>query len=469
MTAGGRGLALAILLATGVALVAVPVGASEETIVACSNGIAVPDPEENPGLVNDCAVLLDIRDTLAGDATLDWSADKPIRKWVAVTVGLDRVTGLAGFAGEHIWNSQGISVGRVPTLKGRIPPGIGKLSGLRRLSFPGHDLGGEIPPDFGDLAKLELVWLDDNNIGGDIPRSIGNLSSLKFMSLGNNELTGVIPDTIGDLSQLVELGLGGNNLTGNIPKTIGKLRQLRALALHTNKLSGTIPREIGQLSEIRELGFSSNNLSGVIPRDIGKLAHAREVYISNNDLSGSIPISIINLPNIRHLDLSHNELSGEIPKTIGVNIESLVLHNNNLSGRIPNEIGNLSKLRTLILANNLLTSELPSELGALGVVGNGVLNTLYVSGNELTGCIPSTFRDGAGHIHLLFHHDLDSLGLPDCDAELDAAIPEKAPPDTGTGLADANRGAGGVLSVLVAVAAAICFSGGALMLLRRRA
>ena len=32
----------------------------------CSNGIAVPDPSNNPGLVSDCEALLAARDTLAG-------------------------------------------------------------------------------------------------------------------------------------------------------------------------------------------------------------------------------------------------------------------------------------------------------------------------------------------------------------------------------------------------------------------
>ena len=32
----------------------------------CENGVAVPDPTNNPGLVSDCEALLAARDTLAG-------------------------------------------------------------------------------------------------------------------------------------------------------------------------------------------------------------------------------------------------------------------------------------------------------------------------------------------------------------------------------------------------------------------
>ena len=47
----------------------------------CSTGAAVSDPDDNPGLVSDCEALLASRDTLAGTATLDWSAERPIAEW----------------------------------------------------------------------------------------------------------------------------------------------------------------------------------------------------------------------------------------------------------------------------------------------------------------------------------------------------------------------------------------------------
>ena len=46
----------------------------------CGAGVAVSDPANNPGLVADCDALLAARDTLAGSATLNWSADLAIRR-----------------------------------------------------------------------------------------------------------------------------------------------------------------------------------------------------------------------------------------------------------------------------------------------------------------------------------------------------------------------------------------------------
>ena len=53
----------------------------------CAAGTAVPDAANNPGLVADCDALLAARDTLAGTATLNWSASTAIGEWDGVTLG----------------------------------------------------------------------------------------------------------------------------------------------------------------------------------------------------------------------------------------------------------------------------------------------------------------------------------------------------------------------------------------------
>ncbi len=51
---------------------------------SCADGGAVADAANNPGLVSDCDTLLAARDTLAGSATLNWEADRPIGEWEGV-------------------------------------------------------------------------------------------------------------------------------------------------------------------------------------------------------------------------------------------------------------------------------------------------------------------------------------------------------------------------------------------------
>ena len=61
--------------------------AQTQTSGDCSNGIAVPDPSDNPGLVSDCEALLAGQDTLAGTASLNWSADVAMEDWDGVFIG----------------------------------------------------------------------------------------------------------------------------------------------------------------------------------------------------------------------------------------------------------------------------------------------------------------------------------------------------------------------------------------------
>ena len=75
---------VALILLAGVLVTIRP--ALAQTSNTCPAGTAVPDPDNNPGLVSDCEALLAGRDTLAGDATLNWSVDVPIADWDGVTV-----------------------------------------------------------------------------------------------------------------------------------------------------------------------------------------------------------------------------------------------------------------------------------------------------------------------------------------------------------------------------------------------
>ena len=210
-------------------------------VQACSNGVVVPEPELNPGLVNDCAVLLKARDILAGDGeprefsadrpgaveaemfygedeSPNWSADLPITSWRAVTVEEGRVT-------ELRWPH--------PGLRGRIP---GVLGGLSQLEFLwlSSELTGEIPPELGQLGNLRELWLSSNELTGQIPPDLGQLSNLEALRLNSNQLTGNIPAELGQLGKLQYLWLYRNQLSGNIPPELGMLSSLRSFELHEN-------------------------------------------------------------------------------------------------------------------------------------------------------------------------------------------------------------------------------------------
>ena len=101
-----------------------PDSASPVDTSSCSDGFVVPNPGENPGLVQDCETLLTIRDTLAGRAELNWSGQISISDWQGVTVG-----------GEPL-RIQELAIGELG-LAGALPPELGRLSELTGALPPG--------------------------------------------------------------------------------------------------------------------------------------------------------------------------------------------------------------------------------------------------------------------------------------------------------------------------------------------
>ena len=157
--------------------------ASGPLLASCSNGVAVPSPEYNPGLVSDCVALMAAKDALSGGASLNWDYAEPIYYWDGVFI-----SGVPSRVRKLHLTSSG--------LEGSIPPQLGGLDGLARLSLSGNRLAGPIPPELGDLANLEELWLRDNRLSGSVPPELGNLSELDLIRLGGNQLTGCLPASL---------------------------------------------------------------------------------------------------------------------------------------------------------------------------------------------------------------------------------------------------------------------------------
>ncbi len=188
----------AALLLTTAFVNAIPSSAQVSGTATCSSGTAISDPVNNAGLISDCEALLEGKDTLDGRGKLNWSADTPIADWdgIAVDGTPERVTEIV--------------FGRGVGLYGTLPPQLGRLTGLRRLSISDkYDLDGEenyvtgtIPPELGSLANLVHLDLHTNFLSGEIPAELGMLENLQEMLLWDNELTGEIPGELGSLSSL---------------------------------------------------------------------------------------------------------------------------------------------------------------------------------------------------------------------------------------------------------------------------
>ncbi len=247
-----------MLAAVGAKGVLYAVGSQEPNVVAsqamCADGMLVPNPAANAGLVRDCQVLLGLRDALFGESGSrpNWSPRTTMAEWLGVTIAGTplRVTALE-------------LVG--PIARGRLPSALGALTALRVLDLTGSFLPGPIPAELGSLAHLRTLRLATVDLRGPIPPALGRLSNLETLDLSDNFLTGAIPAELGQLVNLRTLDVESNELSGHIPAELGQLVNLRTLDLESNRLSGHIPAELGRLPNLEEVGLRDNLLTGCVP------------------------------------------------------------------------------------------------------------------------------------------------------------------------------------------------------------
>ena len=275
-----------------------------EPTTPCANRTVVPEPAANPELVADCVVLLGLRDTLRGTATLNWSAERALTAWDGVTVarsdGVKRVTELS-------LDSK--------SLDGTIPAELGQLSALFILRLGWNQLSGAIPPELGRLTQLGRLTLSGNRLTGSIPPELAQIGpSLTTLAISGPSplpegvgLSGAIPPQLGNLTNLQYLWLDGNRLSGSIPTRLGRLTELLGLHLQDNQLSGPIPTQLGSLSKLIELQLGHNQLSGVIPTQLADLGTLRKLYLKENSgLTGCVPSG---LSSLRYNDIARLNLT----------------------------------------------------------------------------------------------------------------------------------------------------------------
>ena len=295
----------------GLAVVAGDISAE---VAACGEGVAVPDPEANPGLVEDCEALLAVQNALAGPSGLNWHVDRDISEWEGIVVD-----GSPPRVREIVLGLRDTS--------GWISPELSRLTELRVLHMSHNGMMGEIPSKLGELKNLEHLDLGGNYLSGEIPGELGKLSGLTYLSLQRNYLSGEIPGELAELSRLTYLSLGVNSLEGKIPGELGELSGLTHLSLGGNSLEGEIPGELGRLTELRHLNLSGNQLTGEIPGELGRLTNLEWLHLHYNRLTGQIPAELGQLTKLKELIF-----------TVGLRVHELGIVDNQFTGCIPAEL-----------------------------------------------------------------------------------------------------------------------------------
>lgn len=286
-----------------------------------------------------------------------------------------------------------------------------------RLDLSANNLVGRMDSVLHLLPQtLRFLDLRENTIRGPIPPSIGRLDAVRYVDLSTNRLTGVFPGELEQLKELVHLSAHSNGLAGDVPVDalaqlrkltylnlkhnslrgkgedlpIETLRQLRYVNLRHNLLDGGLPKMNASLVSpaLVHLDLAENKLDAEIPEWwFNSSLSLRYISLEGNSVPGEIPPSIGFPSKFYHIDLSRNQLSGPIPSTIGElgELRYLNLKGNTLQGEIPESIGGLVGLHYLVLAENAISGTLPSNLGALHD-----LHTLDLERNRFSGLIPDS-------------------------------------------------------------------------------
>ena len=350
-------------------------------------------PSGNPGLRADCALLLEVRDTLAGDARLNWSAHLPLAGWRGVTVGgpLERVTKLE-LPG---WG-----------LNGTIPPELRRLGHLVSLDLSDNRLAGGIPPALGELPRLVALRLHRNRLTGPVPPEFGKLPGLEELQLQKNDLSGPAPPQLGGIDSLSLLRLAGNDLDRPLPPRLYEIADHDLHVFPTRRADA--PGDTGGREAESDLVCrSSPAMPPALLADCTLLLAVRDILAGEARLNWSedVPIgfwqgvSTGGSPRrVAALELPRAGLNGRLVAELGAlgGLVALDLRHNRLAGPIPAELGGLDRLVSLRLEHNELTGAVPAELGAIDS-----LSFLRLSGNELARPFPPA-------LYALEDHDLDT-------------------------------------------------------------
>ena len=280
-------------------------------------------PGMNPGLFEDCGVLLELRGALTDHESALWTWDfgQPLATWVGVSVGgaTPRVVGLD-------LTRKG--------LEGPLPSVLGRLDGLLSLRLGGNRFEGRIPAELGALKNLRELALDENRLGGAVPRALGELPALSVLRLAGNDFDRPFPAALyetadHDLDLYDELFcLPSAGLDSVMFDDCSRLMAAReALAgvggTRLNWRAGTLLREWSGVSfdrasqRVIAIDLEGRGLAGVVPQAFGGLDRLEVLRLGRNQLAGAIPERLTELRRLRVLDLADNRLGGAVPAAFG--------------------------------------------------------------------------------------------------------------------------------------------------------
>ena len=429
--------------ATGVELETITTSFSVESDVedhALENNstAVITEVRESP----DRAALVALYNAMGGPSWTQqryWLSGKSVGDWYGVTTdSAGRVIGLdlyyVGIKGPlpavvgDLTHLRELSIAQNPALSGSLPPGLFKLTNLRRLSITGSQLTGELPAELGSLANLEELYLYENDLGGEIPVELASLASLEHLYLSGNHFEGCLPEGLADVAanDLDTLALPDCPPTtvqtkpstgGTLPQpvsgdagtdkdTLVSLYDLtRGEDRWTNRDNWLSEEPLGSWhgvttdsnGRVTSLDLRNNGLSGELgdlaglTRRLGKL---RELYVAENHQLGGCKPRLQDVPSndFHTFDLPLCPDGGDVRTDRDV----LVVLYNLTRGPYKNRYRSGGQWYTDYKwknRNNWLTDAPVREWHGVTADHNGRVTGLSLSGNGLSGNIPAELGD----------------------------------------------------------------------------
>lgn len=325
-------------------------------------------------------------------------------------------------------------------LSGRFPTGIfDPLASANLIAFSvrldgNRAFAGTIPQN---LFATSVTWasntfefnIANTNMSGVVPvglfSRLTTVATVKFIASGT-QITGPLPIYLFSPdfkpTELLEIDLSSSKLTGTIPSgflseliwTNQTFSQLH-VHLQNNDLEGTIPPNLlwHEVSTTKKDSRSASESDSTMESQALLRASWRVIFrltlnLARNRLSGTIPSDLFSQTfvltqfqnpsaQVRAIaDFSDNLLTGSIttqflhsfaPACITA---SILVGNNQLSGSLPTTAGLNPTFRASIyslhLQNNEFNGTFPSSWNN---PSDGMMGTIDISGNEITGSIPS--------------------------------------------------------------------------------
>ncbi|ONI23079.1 hypothetical protein PRUPE_2G169100 [Prunus persica] len=262
-------------------------------------------------------------------------------------------------------------------------------SNLTFLDLSSNHVSGELPDCWIHFKKLVFLDFSNNYLFGKIPTTMGHLFSIETLRLSNNRFVGQLPSQLKNCTKLTLFDLGENSLSCSIPEWLGaSLPNLTILILRGNQFYRSIPPQLCHLTSIQILDLSMNNISGTIPKCLNNLIVLAHKGNSSRIIQHSYMTQLGELNFIWHYEeeasLTWKGVRSKYKSTLGL-VKSIDLSSNKLTGEIPSEITDLVGLVSLNLSRNQLTGQIPPRIGMLQE-----LDFLDLSRNQINGRIPNS-------------------------------------------------------------------------------